>query len=110
MAKKIIAVCGLRNKFRDGPNIIRNNPMIEEMKNLGKRKTFSQKVGIYLIVFIFLSDISCRGHPSTINLLYTISHNENALEVFLNLSEDPGMSDTPPPMSRAKSDDSGILT
>jgi hypothetical protein len=53
MAKKIIAVCGLRNKFRDGPNIIRNNPMIEEMKNLGKRKTFSQKVGIYLIVLIF---------------------------------------------------------
>jgi len=53
MAKKIIAVCGLRNKFRAGPNIIRNNPMIEEMKNLGKRKTFSQKVGIYLIFFIF---------------------------------------------------------
>jgi hypothetical protein len=53
MAKKIIAVCGLRNKFRDGPNIIRNNPMIEEMKNLGKRKTFSQKVGIYLIFLYF---------------------------------------------------------
>jgi len=53
MAKKIIAVCGLRNKFRDGPNIIRNNPMVEEMKNLGKRKTFSQKVGIYLIFLYF---------------------------------------------------------
>lgn len=53
MAKKIIAVCGLRNKFKDGPNIIRNNPMIEEMKNLGKRKTFSQKVGIYLIFLYF---------------------------------------------------------
>jgi hypothetical protein len=57
MAKKIIAVCGLRNKFRAGPNIIRNNPMIEEMKNLGKRKTFSQKVGIYLIFFIFSYNI-----------------------------------------------------
>ena len=57
MAKNIIAVCGLRNKFRDGPNIIRNNPMIEEMKNLGKRKTFSQKVGIYLIFFIFSYNI-----------------------------------------------------
>ena len=48
MVKKTIAVCGLRNKFKAGPNIISNKPMTEEMKNLGNRKTFSQKVGIYL--------------------------------------------------------------
>lgn len=46
--KKSIAVCGLRNKFKAGPNIISNKPMIEEMKNLGNRKIFSQKVGISL--------------------------------------------------------------
>jgi hypothetical protein len=50
MVKKTIAVCGLRNKFRKGPNIISTSPMTEDMKNLGNRKTFSQKVGIYLII------------------------------------------------------------
>ena len=49
-AKKSIAVCGLRNKFKDGPNIISTNPITEDIKNLGNRKTFSQKVGIYLII------------------------------------------------------------
>ena len=46
--KNTTAVCGLRNKFKAGPKIISNKPMTEEMKNLGNRKTFSQKVGIYL--------------------------------------------------------------
>lgn len=46
--KKSIAVCGLRNKFKAGPNMISNKPMTEEIKNLGNRKTFSQNVGIYL--------------------------------------------------------------
>ena len=45
-----MAVCGLRNRFREGPNIISIKPITEEMKNLGNRKTFSQKVGIYLIL------------------------------------------------------------
>ena len=53
MAKNSIAVCGLRNKFKDGPNMIRTNPITEEIKNLGNRKTFSQKVGIYLILLYF---------------------------------------------------------
>lgn len=52
-AKKSIAVCGLRNKFKDGPNIISTNPITEDIKNLGNRKTFSQKVGIYLILLYF---------------------------------------------------------
>ena len=50
MVKKTIAVCGLRNKFRKGPNIISTSPMTEDMKSLGNRKTFSQKVGIYFII------------------------------------------------------------
>jgi hypothetical protein len=33
--------------------MIRTNPIIEEIKNLGNRKTFSQKVGIYLILLYF---------------------------------------------------------
>ena len=53
MVKNSIAVCGLRNKFKDGPNMIRTNPITEEIKNLGNRKTFSQKVGIYLILLYF---------------------------------------------------------
>ena len=44
--KKRTAVCGLRNKFKAGPNMISNKPMTEEIKNLGNRKTFSQNVGI----------------------------------------------------------------
>lgn len=51
--KKSTAVCGLRNKFKAGPNMISNNPMTEEIKNLGNRKTFSQKVGIYLTFLYF---------------------------------------------------------
>lgn len=50
MAKNKIAVCGLRNKFKEGPNMISIRPITEEIKNLGNRKTFSQKVGIYLIL------------------------------------------------------------
>lgn len=42
-----MAVCGLRNRFREGPNIISIKPITEEMKNLGNRKTFSQKVGVH---------------------------------------------------------------
>ena len=59
IAKKIIAVCGLRNKLRKGPNIIRTSPITEEMKNLGNRKTFSQKVGIYLILLYFNKILDC---------------------------------------------------
>jgi len=51
--KKSTAVCGLRNKLRAGPKIIRTNPITDEMKNLGNRKTFSQKVGIYLTFLYF---------------------------------------------------------
>ena len=50
--KKNTAVCGLRNKFKAGPNIISNKPITEEIKNLGNRKTFSQKVGIYLFFIL----------------------------------------------------------
>ena len=53
MAKKTIAVCGLRKRLRKGPNMMRTNPITEEMKNLGNRNTFSQKVGIYLILLYF---------------------------------------------------------
>jgi hypothetical protein len=39
-------VFGFLSKLKNGPMIINIRPSIEEMKNLGKRKVFSQKSGI----------------------------------------------------------------
>lgn len=43
---KIIVVFGRRNKFKNGPIIMKISPSIEDIKNLGNRKTFSQNSGI----------------------------------------------------------------
>lgn len=66
--KKTTAVCGLRSKFKAGPNIISNKPITEEIKNLGNRKTFSQKVGIYL--FLYLNKILGNNYYITIFIFY----------------------------------------
>ncbi len=47
-----IAVCGRRRRFKNGPIIIKTSPNIEDIKNLGKRSTFSQNSGIFLILII----------------------------------------------------------
>lgn len=49
---KMILVFGCFSKFRNGPIIVSINPITEDMKNLGNRKTFSQKSGI---IVLFLS-------------------------------------------------------
>jgi len=43
---RIQVVLGFRSKLKKGPNIISTNPSIEEMKNLGNLKRFSQKSGM----------------------------------------------------------------
>ena len=43
---KIHVVLGCCNKLKKGPNIVNTRPSIEEIKNLGNRKRFSQKSGI----------------------------------------------------------------
>jgi len=43
---KIQVVLGSLNKLKKGPKIVSTNPRIEEMKNLGNLKRFSQKSGI----------------------------------------------------------------
>ena len=48
----IIAVCGRRSRFKNGPIIIKTSPNIEDRKNLGNRNTFSQNSGICLILVI----------------------------------------------------------
>jgi hypothetical protein len=43
---KIQVVLGSLNRLKKGPNIVSTNPSIDEMKNLGNLKRFSQKSGI----------------------------------------------------------------
>jgi hypothetical protein len=43
---KTTLVFGFLSKLKNGPMIINIRPSIDEMKNLGKRKAFSQKSGI----------------------------------------------------------------
>mgnify|MGYP006999487993 CR=1 FL=1 len=43
---KRIVVCGRRNRFKNGPIIVNTRPNIADIKNLGNRKTFSQKSGM----------------------------------------------------------------
>ena len=43
---KMIVVWGLFNKLKKGPTIVKISPRIEEKKNLGNLKIFSQKSGI----------------------------------------------------------------
>lgn len=50
---KITAVFGRLSKFKNGPNIVNRRPIILETKNLGKRKTFSQKSVILNIYFLY---------------------------------------------------------
>jgi hypothetical protein len=49
---KIIVVCGRCNKFKKGPIIVKTSPIIEDIKNLGNLKVFSQKSGIVNIPII----------------------------------------------------------
>lgn len=44
-----IVVCGRFNKFKKGPMIVKINPSIDEMKNLGNLIIFSQKFGIFYV-------------------------------------------------------------
>ena len=44
---KIPAVFGLLSKLKNGPIIVKINPNVDEMKNLGNRNVFSQKSGIF---------------------------------------------------------------
>jgi hypothetical protein len=46
---KMTVVFGLFNKLKKGPIIVKTNPRIEEKKNLGNLKIFSQKSGIVYI-------------------------------------------------------------
>ena len=43
---KIQVVLGFLNRLKKGPKIVNTSPRIEEMKNLGNLKRFSQKSGI----------------------------------------------------------------
>jgi hypothetical protein len=45
-SNKIQVVLGSLSKLKKGPKIVSTNPRIEEMKNLGNLKRFSQKSGI----------------------------------------------------------------
>jgi hypothetical protein len=40
-------VLGVLSKLKNGPMIIKIRPNRDEMKNLGNRKVFSQKSGIF---------------------------------------------------------------
>ena len=44
---KTPAVCGLLSKLKNGPTIVKINPNIDEMKNLGNRRILSQKSDIW---------------------------------------------------------------
>lgn len=43
---KIAVVFGLLSKLKNGPIIVKINPNVEEIKNLGNRNTLSQKSDI----------------------------------------------------------------
>lgn len=43
---KTIVVFGLLSKLKNGPIIVKINPSVEEIKNLGNRNTLSQKSDI----------------------------------------------------------------
>jgi hypothetical protein len=55
--KKSMVVFGRLSKFKNGPKIVSKRPMILETKNLGKRKTFSQKSVIFDTHFFILRHI-----------------------------------------------------
>ena len=43
---KINDVCGLLSRLKNGPMMVKINPKVEEIKNLGNRKILSQKSDI----------------------------------------------------------------
>jgi hypothetical protein len=45
---KIAVVFGLLSKLKNGPIIVKINPNVEEIKNLGNRNTLSQKSDILI--------------------------------------------------------------
>ena len=45
---KIAVVFGLLSKLKNGPIIVKINPTVEEIKNLGNRNTLSQKSDILI--------------------------------------------------------------
>jgi hypothetical protein len=59
---KIAVVFGLLSKLKNGPIIVKINPNVEEIKNLGNRNTLSQKSDIlnnykavhYLILIVLV--------------------------------------------------------
>lgn len=42
-----VVVSGRFSKFKKGPMIVKINPSMDEMKNLGNLTIFSQKLGIF---------------------------------------------------------------
>ncbi len=49
---KRTVVCGRRSKFKNGPTIMKMRPIIDDIKNLGNRNTFSQNSGILFVLLI----------------------------------------------------------